>query len=222
MRGITFVAINDDTYMRHSADDWGLVMSEKSIGTPMLKRKTVELNDRDGVLDYTSALRGVPSYSTRTLSFKFEYLGAPENWTSLITEIRGFLHGQRVKILEPDDDEYYYLGIAEVSDPSGGIVKTFTVTVNADTWKYPIRGITTVSRAVTAGATMMLANDWKPVSPTITTTGAVTFEFGGTIYSIAGAGTFRFPRIIFRHGVNNINLVSGSGTITFTYQEGAI
>lgn len=222
MRGIRFTDLNDPTYSRHTADDWGLVMTEKIIGTPAVKNKTIELADRDGVLDFTTALRGVPSYETRILSFTFEYLDSPTEWTALITEIRGFLHGRRLMIQEPDDEDYYYLGRVTVGDPSGGLVKSFTVTVRADTWKYKNGPITVATWSATTGTLVMLANDWRPVCPIITTTGKVTFEFGGKLYSIAGAGEFRFPTIMLTHGVNTIKIVEGVGSITFTYQEGAI
>lgn len=222
MRGIEFVSLTNDTFRRHTADDWGLVMSEKVIGTPAVKEKIIDLADRDGVLDHTEALTGVPAYETRELSFTFEYLDAIEEWAALFTEIRNFLHGRRLKILEPDDPTYYYLGRVSVGDPSGGLVKTFSVTVQADTWKYPITGETTVTELVRASETIVLTNNWRPVCPTITTTGAVTFEFGGANYSIAGAGSFRFPKFRLGYGANEVKIVSGSGEITFTYQEGAI
>lgn len=222
MRGIEFVSLTDTTFKRHTADDWGLVMSEKVIGTPKVKTKTVELADRDGVLDFTESLTGVPAYGTRELSFTFEYLDSLDDWPEIIDEIRNFLHGRRLKIFEPDDPNYYYIGRVSVGDPSSGLVKVFSVTVTADTWKYPISGETTVTEAVTTSKTIVLPNSWRPVCPTITTTDAVTFEFGGVNYSIAGAGTFRFPRFRLSYGANAVTIVSGSGEITFTYQEGAI
>ena len=222
MRGIEFIDLSNETLKRHTADDWGLVMTSKVIGTPTVKEKIVDLADRDGVLDYTDALLGVPAYNTRELSFDFEYLDDPKTWTNLFTEIRNFLHGRRVKIFEPDDSNYYYLGRVTVGEPSGGLVKAFSVTVKADTWKYKSTGETTVTTAVTANKTITLSNDWRPVSPVITPTGAVTFSFGGVNYSIAGAGTFRFPKIRLAHGENKFTIVNGSGNITFKYQEGAI
>lgn len=222
MRGIEFVSLTNDVFRRHTANDWGLVMSEKVIGTPKVKTKTVELADRDGILDFTESLTGVPAYGTRELSFTFEYLDSLKAWPEIIDDIRNFLHGQRLKIIEPDDPNYYYIGRVSVGDPSSGLVKVFSVTVTADTWKYPISGETTVTEPVAASKTIVLPNSWRPVCPTITTTGAVTFEFGDVNYSIAGAGTFRFPRFRLSYGANVVTIVSGSGEITFTYQEGAI
>lgn len=222
MRGIEFVGLTDTTFKRHTANDWGLVMSEKVIGTPAVKERIVDLADRDGVLDFTESLTGVPAYETRELSFTFEYLDSLDDWPEIILDIRNFLHGRRLKVFEPDDPDYYYIGRVSVGDPSSGLVKVFSVTVKADTWKYPITGETTVTEAVTASKAIVLPNSWRPVCPTITTTGAVTFEFGGVNYSIAGAGTFRFPKFRLSYGSNVVTIVSGSGEITFTYQEGAI
>lgn len=222
MRGIEFINLADETFRRHTADDWDLVMRAKSIGTPALKTKYTNLNDRDGVLDHTDALTGVPAYETRELSFTFEYLGDVHEWTNLFTEIRNFLHGRRLKIFEPDDPDYYYLGRASVGNPTGGVVKTFEVNVKADTWKYRATGETTVTANVSAGESIILLNDWRPVSPTITTTGAASFRFNDAVYSIAGAGVFRFPAMRLSYGQNIIEIVSGSGEITFAYQEGAL
>lgn len=197
-------------------------MTSKVIGTPTVKEKITDLTDRDGVLDHTEALTGVPAYNTRELLFSFEYLDSPTDWAYIFTEIRNFIHGRRLKIYEPDDPNYYYIGRASVSDPHGGLVKAFTITVRADTWKYPITGETVVIEPVTASKEIILINSWRPVCPAITTTGAVTFSFGGVNYSIAGAGTFRFPRFRLGYGVNRVTIVSGSGEITFTYQKGAI
>lgn len=222
MRGIEFINLSNDTLRRHTADDWGLVMTAKVIGTPKIKEKYIELADRDGDLDYTEALTGVPAYGTRELSFGFEYLDDPKAWTGLFTEIRNFLHGRRLKIFEPDDPDYYYLGRVSVGDPSGGLVKAFSVDVKADTWKYKATGETVITTTVGAGKTIILPNDWRPISPIITTTGAVAFSFDGVNYSISGAGDFRFPKFRLGFGANQILISSGSGEITFKYQEGAI
>ena len=222
MRGIEFINISNESFRRHTADDWDLVMTEKTIGTPLIKEKFISLTDRDGDLDFTDALLGVPAYNTRQLSFTFEYLGAVDGWTELFTEIRNFLHGRRVKLFEPDDLNYYYLGRATVGDPHGGVVKTFSVTVRGDTWKYKRTGETIVTKPVNAGETVILLNDWRPVSPIIETTGAVSFTFNGVTYSIAGSGVFQFPKMRLNYGSNTVDIVSGSGEITFRYQEGAI
>ena len=222
MRGITFTDLSNDTLRRHTADDWGLVMNSKIIRTPPIKEKYIELADRDGDLDFTDALTGVPAYGTRELSFTFEYLDDPKLWTELFSDVKNFLHGRRMKIVEPDDPAYYYTGRVTVGDASDGLVKTFSVTVKADTWKYKATGETVVTEAVEADKTIVLMNDRRPVSPIITTSGAVSFSVNGVNYSIAGAGDFQFPKLRLAYGENHVLILSGSGEITFKYHEGAI
>ena len=221
-RGIRFVDLMTGDE-RHTVSDWGLVMSRKIIGTPKLKYKSVTLPDRDGDLDYTDALFGVPLYENRSLEFTFEYLDDPQEWNETFADIRNFLHGRRVKIYDSDDaGAYFYTGRAEVGDPSGGLVKIFEVEVSANPWKLKASGETVVTLAATPEATLTLENDWKPVIPTITTDDLVSIQFGNTIYTMEGSGTFRFPKMLLRHGLNTMTVVSGTANVTFTYQEGAI
>ena len=222
MRGIIFINPQSNVGY-HSGDDWDLVMSEKIIGTPSVKLKAISLPDRDGDLDYTEALRGIPSFGTRALRFTFEYLNDPKEWTMFFTQIRNFLHGQRLKIIEPDDPSYYYTGRCEVGDPEGNVVKKFVVEVTADTWKNKIGGETVRNFVVSSGQTFTVDNDWKPVVPTIQTNKAIAFVFGDTTYSLDGSGTFKLPRIVLKRGNNSFNVTSGTNvSLTFTYQEGAI
>ncbi|MGI6156833.1 MAG: hypothetical protein ACOYEB_13060 [Enterococcus lemanii] len=197
-------------------------MTEKVIGAPEVKTKTVALNDRDGVLDYTDALRGMPSYGTRALAFAFDYCGDSDAWTPLFTEIRNFLHGKRLKIFEPDDAAYYYMGRVEVGDPAGRVVKQFAISVVADTWKYKASGVTEISGEVAPGGALTLPNDWRPVVPDITVTDACAFERDGVSYALSGAGVFRIPQLALAPGDNVIEFTDGSGLITFRYQEGAL
>lgn len=221
-RGIRFVDLVTGE-IRHTALDWDLVMSRKIIGTPKLKYKSVTLPDRDGDLDYTDALFGVPLYENRTLEFTFEYLSDPQRWSERFLDIRNYLHGRKVRLFDPDDSgAYYYTGRVEVGDPSGSLVKTFDVKVSANPWKLKTSGETVVTVEATPDAVITLTNDWKPVIPTITTDALVSIQFGNTIYTMDGSGTFRFPKMLLRHGSNTMTVISGTANLTFTYQEGAI
>lgn len=221
-RGIRFVDLMTGDE-RHTVEDWDLVMSRKIIGTPKLKYKSVALPDRDGELDYTDALFGFPLYENRTLEFTFEYLNDPRRWNEEFIDIRNFLHGRKVKLFDPDDDDYYYYtGRVEVGDPSGGLVKIFDVKVSADPWKLNSLGKTVKKFSVTPDTIIKLNNDWKPVIPSIETDALVSIQFGDVIYTMEGAGTFKFPKMILHYGINKMSVVSGTANVTFTYQEGAI
>ena len=65
-----------------------------------------------------------------------------------------------------------------------------------------------------------LVNSRKRVVPSITTTDSMTITFGGTS-TIVNAGTFTIPTLELVEG-NNTVTVTGTGNITFTYQEGGL
>jgi phage-related protein len=67
---------------------------------------------------------------------------------------------------------------------------------------------------------LRLVNGKKRVVPTITATAPFTLYHEGNTYAIT-AGTTTMPEIELKEGVNDI-AVKGTGTITFTYQEGVL
>ncbi len=67
---------------------------------------------------------------------------------------------------------------------------------------------------------LQLVNGRKRAVPTITTTSPFTIYHEGNTYSV-GTGTFMISEIELKEGVNDVT-VKGSGTITFTWQEGGL
>lgn len=67
---------------------------------------------------------------------------------------------------------------------------------------------------------LRLFNSKKRAVPAITATAPFTIYHEGNTYSV-GAGTTTIPELELKEGVNDI-AVKGSGTITFTYQEGSL
>jgi hypothetical protein len=67
---------------------------------------------------------------------------------------------------------------------------------------------------------LQIVNGRKRAVPTITTTSPFTIYHEGNIYSV-GAGSSTIPEMELREGINDI-AVRGSGTITFTWQEGEL
>ncbi len=67
---------------------------------------------------------------------------------------------------------------------------------------------------------LRLLNSKKRVAPSITATAPFTIYHEGNTYSVT-AGTTTIPEIELKEGVNDI-AVKGTGTITFTYQEGVL
>ena len=67
---------------------------------------------------------------------------------------------------------------------------------------------------------LQLVNGKKRAVPAITATAPFTIYHEGNTYTV-GAGTTTIPELELKEGVNDV-AVKGSGTITFTYQEGSL
>ena len=222
MRGIKFIDIATGA-SKHTADDWDLIMSGKAIGYPAPRIHKVDMTDRDGELDQSEVIRGRVSYKNRALSFSFTCTARQSTWADLRAEMAGFIHGKRLMIVDPDTPTHYYIGRCELLEPTykGEAIMFLEVTVDADPYRLS-NTETIVSQSVSAGGTVSLVNSTMPVVPTIEVSADMTIAFGSFSTSLASGSTYRIPEITLESGTNEIRITGGSGTITFTYRQGAI
>lgn len=212
MNGVTFGS-------KHSYTDYGLILQSKTIGAATVKTKKVDIEGGHGSLDYT-AFFGEPKYNNRTLAFTFISKMRPLEFVSSYSELQNALHGQKVDIILDEDSDYHYVGRLSVGDYSTSN-KTPTFTISADCEPFKLKNaITVVTQEVSGSATITLSNMRKKVVPTITTDAEMTIVFGGRS-TTASAGTFTIPTLELSEGDNTVT-VSGTGTITFSYQEGGL
>lgn len=207
----------------HTAEDWNLIMHEKIVSPPVPKTNYVSVPGRDGDLDLTEALSGVVNYQDRKASYTFLLTdGTHADRVELISQIIGLLHGKRVQIIDTDDyPDHYMVGRLSVTDVSNnnayGILKIEAV---CQPWRYASNQ---QSKSVTVAAsdgtvTVTLSNTgYKTVTPTITVTGSINLTYGTTSTALS-AGTYTLAGLRLTPGANTVT-VSGSGTITFNYQE---
>lgn len=115
--------------------DFGLLMTHRSIGSPVIKKKSLDVPYRDGKLDYTQS-NGRTYYDNRPLSFEFKLVN-PDDFYEVYSDLLEYLHGQYMRITVPEDSEYYYYGMCEMSelDVSKALGK-ITISVDAETYKY--------------------------------------------------------------------------------------
>lgn len=222
MRGIEFIDISSGV-SRHTAYDWNLIMSEKVIGTPTPRISKVDTIDRDGDLDLTEVNRGRVSYKNRPLSFVFICTAPQPTWAALREEIAGFIHGKRLMIVDPDTPNHYYIGRCTLHEPTykGMAIMFLEVSVDAQPYRLS-HDETTVSQSVSAGDTVGLINSTMPVVPTIKVSANMTIKLGTFSTALTSGSTYKIPEITLEAGVNTIDITAGSGTITFTYRQGAI
>lgn len=213
MKGVKFGGL-------HSFYEWGLILSEKEIGSPQPKTKIVDVEGADGVLDYTEAFGDV-KYQNRQLSFKFHKANiVPDGFLALFSVVQNALHGKKLQVILDDDPAHYYLGRVTINEwKSNKRVGEIVIEVDAEPYKLKVAE-TVVTQAVTESAEITLTNSRKPVVPEITTTAAMTIVFGGYTAAVQ-AGTFRLPELQLQEGQNAVT-VTGTGSITFAYREGSL
>lgn len=200
--------------------DWGLIVTEKEISSPEPKTNYVDIDGMSGSLDLTESLTGEVAYNDRTLKASFwTDNGKREDREILMRKIITSLHGKKIKIIEPDDPEHYYLGRVKIKSQTNILpYLEFSIEAQCEPWRYVIneaeRLVEVDNNAVT---TVIHNNGVKTLRPTVTVTGSVTISFNGVEISL-NAGTYRVSTLKFKQGVNNVT-ISGSGSVKFTYRE---
>ena len=216
MRGIKIIFNGDEI---HTGEDLDLVQEEKKIEKPTIQSHTIEVPGRDGLLNLTRSLTGKVSYYNRELTFRYFGDGDREHLLE-IDDIMSKYHGQTIRIIDDDRPGHYYEGEASVSTEIFPGYIIIELTLNAQPFRLKLKPTVYTYNLGGGSVKLYLENESIEVVPTITTTGAITIVFNGVEVSLS-AGTYTVESILFRAGVNTL-LISGSGSVTFEYQEGAI
>lgn len=200
----------------HSYDDFSLILSQKTIGTPSPKTETIDIPGGDGVLDLTE-FTGEVKYNNRELSFEFSTMVPQAEFMTLFSRVQNALHGQKMNIILDEDAAWYYVGRITVSEwKTDRNIGLLTIDCDCDPYKAKIAN-TVVTVDVSGDTSVILQNGRKPVIPTIDITGEISLTFGTNFYTLA-AGRYDLPGVQLVNGSNEI-LLSGTGTATFTYLE---
>lgn len=205
---------------KHSIRDWDLLMTSKEIEEATPRTNYVEIEGRDGSIDLTEAL-GEVRYDNRTLSFHFELLTPTDFW-KVKREISNYLNGRKMKIILDQDPLYYYYGRIEVTSASfEKNLAQFDIEAVCDPYKM-MNGETIVSKTVNAGDKFILDNQRKTVMPIIQSTGNIVFKFNDKQFNIGTTTNYQSPDFMLKEGTNEVEIISGTGILTFTYREGAL
>ena len=201
----------------HSYNDFSLILTSKSIGTPSPKTEVIDIPGGDGVLDLTEFF-GEVKYGNRELSFEFSTMVPQEEFMELFSNVQNALHGKKMQIVLDDDAEWAYFGRITVSEwkAEKSIGK---LTIDCDCEPYKARFGDTVVYQLVSGTeeSVYLPNGRKSVVPVIDITGNVNLTFGESFWALS-EGRYELPALKLTNG-NNTVVVGGNGTATFTYRE---
>lgn len=217
MRGITIILNNDRI---HTGDDLDLVQEKKEIGKPTPQSFTVQVPGRNGLLNLTKGLTGNVTYYNRSLSFQYFGTGDRERLLYLDAYMSRF-HGETIQIVDDDYPGYYYEGEAtiETTFSESGNYITIKLIVDAQPFRLKLEP-TIFSRSVSDTDMIRLHNESIAAIPKITVSAKMTVKRGSIGYTFE-PGTYVVEDFELQRGYNDF-LVSGTGVITFVYQEGSI
>ena len=211
------VIFNDE---KSAYDEWNIVLTKADIPLPEPKVSLVEIKGADGVLDLSEVLTGDILYNNRTITLTFEMMDDTDYY-DLISNISNYLHGRIVTISLTNDEDYYYVGRASISQwqciKRQGII---VITVDAEPYKYAVTETTMIVNVANQTKTITLQNNRKRVCPMLNVTGTITLTINGVNYKLA-EGKQQLSNFRLVEG-NNVVKVSGNGTLTITYRQGEL
>lgn len=206
----------------HSYRDLKLILVEKEIGAPHVKTKLIEIEGADGSIDLTDFF-GEPKYGDVTHKFTFNTIVPWNDFLSQYSQVKNALHGKKLRIILDDDPSFYYVGRCYVSSfTNEKNIGTITVECECEPYKYKLTK-TVVTKAVNGTEVITLTNSRKRAVPEITITADTSLNIVFQTYNVwdLGSGSYTLPDLELLEGANAVT-VTGTGSISFSWQEGAL
>lgn len=207
----------------HSFRDLHLIQASVNVEPAKPKTNLVNIPGADGSKDFSESPAGRVVFNTRKITWTFK-LYPGDNWVDKYTQVSNAINGLSCKITLDEDPYYYYIGRVSVDKHAAdSILHTITVTATCQPYKLWQTETSVSESLTTTSKTIMLRCDRKPVVPSVTVTASVTLVWQGDTFSL-NAGTHKILDIQLTEGANYIQArtTTGTGTIKFTYQEGAL
>lgn len=215
MKGIRFGT-------RHSYNDLQLILNKKEMGSPPVKSKKLDIEGADSALDQTDFF-GEPKFEDVTHRFDFSTIVPQSEFITHFSKVKNAIHGRKMRIILDDDPLFFWYGRCFVSkftnEKNVGII---SVECECEPYKYKIEH-TLVSQVLSGTHTITLTNARKRAVPEVqvyTESGSVNITYQGNIWDL-GSGVYTLPELELTEGANTVT-VTGTGTISFVWQEGEL
>lgn len=203
---------------KHSLDDFGLLLNPVEIPFPEIKSSYTEIEGGHGCIDLTESY-GKVFYKNRKFPISFTCKDKIR-YEKTLSDLASFLHGREAKVTFYFDEAYYYFGRVSFNKyTSDKGIGTLEFDCNFEPFKYK-QNKTSISNYINQSQEIVYTNDRMEVTPTIKSDASISVTFNGNSYSISRGETM-IPNIEFKEGENRLKF-SGYGTITVSYQEGAL
>lgn len=213
MNGVTF---GD----KHTFDDWGLVLTEKSLGLPTPKTSSVKIEGADGELDTSEVVSGEIKFSNRQLTFKLTLTDNYEDFNDKLTEVANYLHGKKLKIILDEDDQYYYNGRCAIDEwLTDRRIGQIAIICDCEPYKYDLNE-TIITATVNGTETVNIYGKRRTVSPTIKCSGTIALSIDGETVDLY-EGTQEILDCYIKEGNNTLTFI-GNGDVEISYVGGEL
>lgn len=215
MKGVTF-----GNY--HSYNDFSLILASKEIGAPSVKTMKIDVAGADGSLDLTDFF-GEPKYENAIHKFQFSTIVPQSEFAATFSAVKNAIHGKKMRVILDEDPQFYYVGRLTVSSfTSSQGIGSISIEADCEPYKYKLDK-TVVSRAVDGTEIIVLTNSRKRAVPEvlIEAESSLNIVYQGSNVWDLGSGSFTLPELELAEGDNAVT-VTGTGNITFTWQEAGL
>ena len=203
---------------KHLYEEYKLVLEKKEIGpaVPNICLIDIPFGKKQ---DITEALYDDVTYSHREIKLILGIKKPVKEWQSFLTLFYNLYNGQRVTMIFDDDNEYYYVGRAEFSDPERECkIGKLTMNLTCEPYKYRTNK-TVITKTLSSGENRInLRNRRMRTRVMVECTNDINITIDGKNAAYE-AGTFSIIEPLLKYGDNEW-IVTGTGNVTFTYQEG--
>lgn len=217
-RGISFDKL-------HSYHDFNMILSAVEIPPALPKTNYCDIPGSDGSIDLTEAISETKFFD-RDCKFTLTMNPAGDLSDAAFeekkTEISNAINGKRCKITLDKDPDFYYLGRCSVSEYlSDKRIRRIVITAKVAPYKHRQRETVRTFDLTPELQTVYLRNSRKTVCPEIECTNDDCFiKCGASTFSVS-AGKQKILDIQLKEGITEMQ-ISGTGTMTFRYQEGEL
>lgn len=206
---------------KHSYDDWGLVLTDKTLGLPTPKTSSVDVEGADGSIDTSEVLAGEIKFSNRKLEFEFTMTSDYDEYNEIITEIANYLHGRKLKIILDEDDGYYYYGRCSINQwTSDKRIGKIVITCDCEPYKYSLRPLITTAN-ISGKTYVKVFGKRMTVTPIINVSNDMDIIVGGKSNRLYVDKDNVIFDLFIKEGVNTLTF-DGSGEAKISYIGGEL
>lgn len=223
---------------KHSYHDFGLIMTNKEISSPVPQTKLVSIPGRNGSVDMSAVVSDTIKYEDRTITMTFYSPKKVDGWPQFTSSLRNYLAGNQMKLIFDDDIAFYWLGrITDVSFSVSGPNATIKITATVAPYKYTIQSSAEdwlwdpfdfeqsvindfVNLEVNGSLTVSIIGEKKYVNPVITSDAAMTVMYEGASYNINPGSQVMYDIVLTKQ--EDILEFSGTGTVSINYIGGSL